>query len=430
MTKDIDPAEFRRKSVAVADRVDAHLELKSVMDALAKRDAEITTFAEKATEEIKTHGKVLDETKSALEKLSGSGAELQERLVVVEQKLARRGTNDAIAFAGKSVGQEFTESDEFKELQAKGRGTARYHLKSNATLTSATSGAGGVGDAIQPHRVPGIVAPPDRPMTVRDLFAQGQTTSNAVEYVKESGFSNNAAAVAENPDSAKPKSDLTFDIAQTTVKTLAHIFKASKQALDDVPMLASYIDTRGRYGLKYLEEQQLLSGNGMTNNLLGVIPQATTFSETTLLQYAKAPISRADILRLAMLQVRTAEYRATGIVMNPLDWAAIELDKSTEDERYIWASPRGLAAPGMWSLPVVDTMAIPAGQFMVGAFNIAAQVWDRQQATVEVANQNNDDFEKNILAIRIEERLALTVYRPQSFVHGYFAVGGSPLLNA
>ena len=427
MSKHVSPAEFRRKNAG--ERLDASLELKSIMEALEKRDGEIKTFAEKASAEIKDHGKVLDETKSALEKLSGAGVELQDRLLAVEQKLARRGSGDALAFAGKSAGQEFVESDEFKTFQKSGRGSARFNLKSSATITSLTTGDGGVGDGIAPHRLPGIVAPAERPMTIRDLLAQGQTTSNMIEYVAETGFSNNAAAVAENPETAKPKSDITFDIRQSGVKTLAHIFKVSKQALDDVPMLASYIDTRGRYGLRYVEENQLLNGTGLTVNLHGLLPQATLFDETNLLALATNP-TEADMIRLAMLQVRVAEYSATGIVMNPSDWAKIELSKSSQDDRYLWANPRALAAPGLWGLPVVDSNAMPQGEFMVGAFAIAATVWDRQQATVEVANQNNDDFEKNLLTVRIESRLALTVHRPEAFVHGYFETGGSPLLNA
>jgi len=429
MTKHVSPGEFRRKNAAaVADRVDAHLEFKSIMDALEARDKEIKTFADKATAEIKDHGKVLDETKSALEKLSGAGSELQTRLLAVEQKLARRGSGDALAFAGKSAGSEFVESDVFKELQAKGKGSARLQLKANTLTSLTTDASGSVGAGVPQHLVPGIITPAERRMTIRDLLAQGTTTSNMVEFVSEKGFNNNAASVAENPVAAKPDSDIQFELKNAPVRTLAHIFKVSKQALDDVPMLASYIDTRGRYGLKYVEETQLLSGNGQTTNVHGLLPNATTFNESGLIEHATNP-TRADVIRLAMLQVRQSEYAATGIVLNPLDWAAIELAKSSDDDRYIWANPRALAAPGLWGLPVVDTMAMPAGQFMVGAFNIAAQVWDRQQATVEVANQNNDDFEKNLLTIRIEERLALTIYRAASFVHGHFELGASPLLN-
>jgi HK97 family phage major capsid protein len=422
---------MHERRVKAADRVHDHLEIKDITAALAKRDEEIKSFAEKASAEIKDHGKILDETKSALTKLSEGGQELQDRLMQVEQKLAKRPLGDPAAFDGKSLGKQLTESDDFKAMQAKGRGTVTLQVKDINTITSSTANAdGAVGDAIVPHRLPGIVSAPDRVLTIRDLISQSATTSNAIEYVEERGFQNSAAAVAENPVSAKPKSDISFELKTTTVKTLAHIFKVSKQALDDVPALQGYIDNRGRYGLKSVEENQLLFGDGTGNNLLGLWPQATLFDQTSLSRpTTDTPI---DTLRRSMLQARLAEYRATGLVLHPEDWAEIELQKTEgagADGRYIWSNPRALAAPGLWGLPVVDTMAMPKGQFMAGAFAIAATVFDRQQATVEIANQNEDDFVKNLLTIRIEERLALAVFRPESFVKGFFDLD-SPSQNA
>jgi len=63
---------------------------------------------------------------------------------------------------------------------------------------------------------------------------------------------------------------------------------------------------------------------------------------------------------------------------------------------------------------------MPAGQFLVGALDTAAQLFDRQQVIFEISTENTDDFEKNMATARIEERLALAVYRPESIVTGQF----------
>ena len=118
--------------------------------------------------------------------------------------------------------------------------------------------------------------------------------------------------------------------------------------------------------------------------------------------------------------MRIAEYRASGIVLNPVDWADIELQKD-EQGRYIWVNVVEGGVPRLWKLPVVDTTAVPEGEFLVGAFNIAAQVFDREDAAVEVSTEDSDNFRKNMVTIRAEERLAMAVYRPESFVHGEFA---------
>ena len=56
--------------------------------------------------------------------------------------------------------------------------------------------------------------------------------------------------------------------------------------------------------------------------------------------------------------------------------------------------------------------------FLCGAFQLGAQVHDRQQAQVTVATENEDDFVNNLVTILAEERLALSVYRPEAFVKG------------
>ncbi|MDR5825838.1 phage major capsid protein [Caballeronia sp. LZ043] len=403
------PRDFARKNAGSADD---KLEIKGLLDSLKERDAEIKSWCEKATNEIKETGKVAGETKSALEKLSEEGIKANARILELEQKLARRGGGDDNVV--KSIGEMMTESDDFKAFAQKGRGTARINLKAVSNITSATSGQGGVGVAIAPDRLAGVQGPALRQFVVRDLIMPGRTASNAIEYVQESGFTNSAAPVAEGAQ--KPQSDLSFELKTTTVKTIAHWFRASKQVLADVPLLQSYINGRAIYGLKYVEEAQLLSGDGTGQNILGLIPQATAFDDDRRV----TGDTRIDTLRHAILQVRLAEYRATGIVLNPVDWEGIELQKDSTGQ-YIWVNVQDGGQQRMWKLPVVDTTAIAEGEFLVGAFDLAAQVFDREDAAVEVSTEDADNFTKNMVTIRAEERLAMAVYRPESFVHGTFA---------
>lgn len=61
-----------------------------------------------------------------------------------------------------------------------------------------------------------------------------------------------------------------------------------------------------------------------------------------------------DTLRIAALQAVLAEYPATGHVLHPTDWAAIELTKD-EIGRYIIGQPQGAIPASLWRLPVVET---------------------------------------------------------------------------
>lgn len=418
MTKHFNPGEFRRKNAGA--RVDDHLELKDVMDALKARDAEIKSFAEKASAEIKDTGQMAAETKAALDKITGEATTLHQRMLDVEQRLASRGGSGGGAV--KSLGEQFVESPDFKDLQTRGRGTARLSVKSTIIsgpnrLDDSPSEAGGAGALIRPDRLAGVVAPAERELTIRDLLLPGRTSSNAIEYVEEVGYTNAAAPVAEGAE--KPQSDLTFDLVSRPVRTIAHWFAASKQVLSDVPMLMSYIDGRARYGLRYVEEEQLLLGDGAGQNLRGLIPSAKSFNN----DLREEDDTAIDTIRRASLQVRLAELRPSFVVMHPTDWAGIETQKDDE-KRYIMVTiPVAGAAPRLWRLDVVETTAVPPGEFLVGA-GAAAQIFDREDAAVEVSTEHADFFTKNLVAIRAEERLVLAVYRPESFVYGAFEQGG------
>src|SRR3546814_344738 len=107
----------------------------------------------------------------------------------------------------------------------------------------------------------------------------------------------------------KAQSEIKFDIKTATVTTIAHWVLATRQILDDVAMLQSYIDGRLRYGLAYAEELQLLNGDGTGTNLNGVYTQATTFASP--LAAANADLdTKVDVLRLAMLQAALEIGRA------------------------------------------------------------------------------------------------------------------------
>ncbi|WP_274643409.1 phage major capsid protein [Pseudomonas serbica] len=381
-----------------ASQKQTQADLKAVGD-------QIKTYAERTEKEIKASGEMQAETRGKVDELLLKQGELQARVQEAEQKLVNAGKlhePEVQQSAGHLVAAKMTEEG----VTSSFRGSRRVEVP-RAAITTATGGA-----LVAPDRV-GVIIAPQRRLTIRDLVAPGTTGSNAVEYVRETGFTNNAAIVGEGL--AKPYSNLTFALDNANVRTIAHLFKGSRQILDDAAALQSYIDARARYGLLLAEEAQLLYGNGTGNNLKGIIPQAQTYAAPAGITVAAE--QRIDRIRLALLQATLAEFPSTGVVLNPIDWAAIELLKDGEG-RYIIGKPQDGTAPRLWNLPVVETQAIVQDQFLVGAFSLAAQIFDRMGIEVLISTENDKDFENNMVTIRAEERLAFTVYRPEAFVTG------------
>jgi HK97 family phage major capsid protein len=383
-------------------------DLKTAADAV-KRSADLTNT------ELKNLGDTTSETKRLADEAVVKHTELSARMADLEQKMVRRTFDDEHGGPQyQSLGDMVAENDAVKALCAAGRGRASVQVK--AIISSLTTDANGsAGDLIVPQRKPGILPPVIRRLTIRDLIQPGQTNSTSIQYVKETGFTNSAASVSETAGTTKPQSEIKFDIATTTVTTLAHWVLATKQILSDVPQLKSYINGRLLYGLKYVEEAQLLMGGGTGTDLNGIYTQSTAYSAP----FSYSGATMIDQLRLAILQSHLAELPPNGIVLHPSDWTHIELTK-TDDGAYLFANPTSIVSPTLWGLPVVATQAMTIDKFLIGPFNTAAQIFDRWEADVLISTEDDTNFRKNLVTILAEERLALAVFRPEAFINGDF----------
>lgn len=388
------------------------LDTKGIEAALGKITEQVKEAGEKALAEAKKGVEMAEGQKERVDELLTKQGELQAQFKEVQQQQARAqeaGQNQG----QKSIGQQFAESEQVKSLKENGlRKGQTVEVGVKAISTAPAS----VGNVIQENRLPGLLALPQRRLTIRDLLMPGQTDSPLITYMRETGFTNNAAPVAEG--TRKPESDITMDMVSKGITKLAHFIKITTEALADVPMLRSIVDGRLRYGLKLREEAQLLLGSGAGNNLHGIYTQATAFAAPA---GSTAATTSLDRLRLALLQAELAEYPSDGIVLNPIDYANIEMMKD-EMGRYLIGNPTGTLNVPLWGRPVVTTQAMTQGQFLAGAFGMGAQIFDREDATVTIATENESDFVENLVTILIEERLGLAVYRPECFIKGTLAV--------
>jgi HK97 family phage major capsid protein len=335
---------------------------------------------------------------------------MSARLQEIEQKMVRKGSGDTHR-PTQTLGEHVINSDAFKSWNGRGKIAIEIERK------SITSDLGSAGATITPDFRPDIVPIARRRLTIRDLIPQATTNSNAVEYPRQLSRTNNAAMVAEG--ATKPESDYTFELKTANVRTLAHWITVTKQAAEDSAVLRSYIDTELRFGLALVEEDQFLSGDGTGQNLHGIIPQADTFDWGTFPVPASA--TQFDFLLAAIAAVRANLFEPTAVVMNDVDLHVLQSVKDSTGRYIANAGPFSGPLNTVWGLAAVGTPEMTAGEFLVGDFQRGAQIYDRQQATVEVSADHDDYFVKNLLAVRAEERLTLTVKQPRAFVHGSFS---------
>lgn len=321
----------------------------------------------------------------------------------------------------KSVGQEFTQSEEFTKWYqdiSQGGGSIAEGVKIQSpavetkalVLTSNTSGG-----SLVRRDYSALVDFPLRQLTIRDVISIGRTGSNLVEYVRVTAKTRGAAVVPEATattstgytDAAKPEAGMEFAIIQEGVKTIAVWMPITRQILSDAPQLESMIDNFLNEDLELELEDQIITGTGGANftgleNTTGLTPQA--FNTDLLTTTRKARTA-------AMI---TGRERSTGYLMNPYDWEALDLTKDGEN-RYYFGGPLSLGTKMLWGLPVIESEVIPQGTAYTGNLK-RMMLWDRERPTTRVTDSHADFFTHNLLAILTELRAAFGVLRPAAIV--------------
>lgn len=381
----------------------------AIMKALEGVEVKMTTMSEKAANEIKDLGKVSHDTKTALETLGTEQRTLADRLLQLEQKGSAQ--KDDLP-ADETVGAQLVKSEGYSDFQKKGSQRGSFGLELKNTVTNAVAGTFS-------ERRPGVVEGAFRVFTLEELLVKIPTSSNAIDWVRENVFTNNAAEVAEGGQLAQ--SSITFTNETMPVQNVGHFVKISRQLAQDNAAMGAYVNRRMVYGVNLRVEYQIMGGNGTNPNLSGLTkvgnftPHGYTANSLTALQLS--PTNRFDLIGKMIGDCAAADYPADVIVLNTLDWWTMRLTKDANG-RYILGDPGSAAPPVLFGLPVVASNAIGVDTVWVGSLQQAATLHDRETLTVELSDSDENNFQLGLVSVRAMRRLALTVEKPAAARYG------------
>ena len=383
---------------------------KSLVDDTARNWSEKRDEYDKREADIKS----IIEQVNAQKAVSGDPFAAREGATAPTEQAERR-----------SIGAQVVDSASYKSAQSQAGGrfsTGGIDVK--ATFTGATGGLGLIQPQYQLDNPTNVLF---RRLTVSDLMPQGALDPGArsLIYAKESTVTNAAAAVAEG--TLKPASDLNVVQVTENLTKVATTLKVTDEMLKDSAATQSYIDARLTLFVRLGEEDQLLNGTGVAPNMTGL-------NNRTGLQaaQAKATDTATDAIFKEITKIRANAFlEPDSIVLHPTDWQSLRLLKDGQGQYYAGGpfsyGPYGNSAyqvgpttnldggQTLWGLKVVVTPAQLLGTALVGAFGMAAQIFRKGGITVEMTNSNEDDFLRNLVAMRAEERLLMAVYRPGGF---------------
>jgi HK97 family phage major capsid protein len=360
----------------------------------------------------------------AVELASQKSAELvKEQVGDVVAKFNER--MDAMEVANKkqmNAGKKMTFKSALQEAIEGGaiEGMLKGNSRSASLVVKAdmTVGADFTGEVIPADRVAGYKYDPTRPVHVRQLIPQGSTASDVVRFVKESGYSNGAAATAEG--TTLTQSDFDMTASDANVRKIGTYFRISEEMLADTPQLTSYLSARAPEKLLEVEDTQILSGNGSAPNLSGITTDAAAFDLAGEFADAVDSANQFDVLIASLNQLAIANYSADTIMLHPTDFHKILLLKDSTAE-YIKKDVYQGLQPQFNGVRVVLNTAITSGTFLVGNFAQGTQLWVRDNVNVEFFREDGTNVRDGFVTVRVSERVALTNYLPNAFVYGTFS---------
>lgn len=378
--------------------------IEVIMKSLEKVEANLAAMSEKADGEMKTLGKVTTDTKTALDSIGLQQREFADRLTTLEQKGVLRPEGEK---SDEGWGAQFTKSESYKAFQSGATQKARLEVK-NTIVGSDTT--------VAPDRRPGIVPGASNILTIESLYASIPTASNAIEFTKEASFTNSAAETAEG--AAKPESAVTFSLVNTPIATVAHWIKISRQLAMDNTALAAYVEARMRYGVQRKVETQLVSGDGVAPNISGFLDTGNFTAHGYLSGALGFSLPKLVLIRKIIADLEVAGYAPSAIVLNPADWATIEIDLLTSAVNAVRVSYTEAGMPMLWGVPVVKSVGMTADTFAVGDFRQHGNIYNREGVVVQMSESDSDNFTKNLITLRAERRLALTSEVPAAIRAG------------
>lgn len=384
----------------------------------------ISTIDGKITDNAQTVASLQSEIQS-LKTSQNSVSDLENTIKSLQkevQALQQTKAQSVITTDNKTdYGSRFVNSNEFKAFKSALRdrnASIRLELTAAPETTQASNSATRTSLA-QPYEA-GIVTDPRQVLAIESLFGKINIDVNAYQYIKY-GFTTTETATGPavvSEGSAKPESNYSGSIETGTIKTLAHWTKMTEQMIADNGNIVTFINDDMQYQLNKVIDAQIVNGTG-SGQLKGLSASGNYTDYIT-----GAGIDTGDTVIDLILKVKTkmeaANIRNISLLLNPVDWCKVLCSKNVNKD-YLIPGIVDIPQQRIWGVPVILSGSVTSGKFHMGNFYEGGKIFERQGVTVEMA-RSGDDFEKNLMTLRVERRMDFAVVQPKALAYGDFSV--------
>ena len=387
---------------------------------LAEVKAKVTEATEKSTNEvqeikgeIKTVSVQVTEVKEYAEKLQNHVDSLEMKLNgSAVQNAEKKSFNDVLADA---INEN---EDNYQKFPRKEKKSFAIELKAVGDMSTANvTGSSVYGQLFDPN----IRQNPNRKVHMSQVLRGGSIgAGNTYTFMRENG--NGEGAIAPVAEGAlKSQFDLDLVEATVNVETIAGWLRVTRKAMNNIPGFVSFLQARLPEKFQRALDAQILYGDGTTPNLKGILTSGNFVASTAV---ASQKLIDKLIDDVATLE-DTYERDATGILLRPVDYYGFFKNKASGSGEY--DLPEGVTFVNgqlyLFGIPVYASTAITAPDYVVGDFDMGAQLLTQEGMRIEFFEQDGTNVRENKVTVRIEGNYALPVYGPDFFIKGSTVVG-------
>lgn len=381
-------------------------EIKSALDAFEVKTKglfadEIKSMKETLETEFKSQIKVIQDHADKLD------ARLQERQVTPVQPKEQKSFEQVL---GEALEEK---TDDLAKFERKETKSLVIELKAVGDFSTANVTGGSRYGAVF---APGIIRNPDRKIHLDQILPGGTIgPGNTFTFMRENGVGEgNIAPTSEG--ATKPQFDLDLVEATVNVETIAGWMRVTRKAMNNIPGFISYLQARLPQKFRNVLDSQILYGNGTTPNLKGILTTGNFVASTSTITN---PLIEKLIDDVSLLE-DTYERNATGILLRPKDYYSFFKNKADGSGEY--DLPLGVTFVGnqmyLFGIPVWASTAITSPDYVVGDFEMGAQLLTQEGMRIEFFDQDGTNVRENKVTVRIEGNYALPVYGPDYFIKG------------
>lgn len=381
-----------------------------------------------AVKSIADVGEMVRSNVEAVKGINETVSSLKADNEAIHKELAALQQNQSAPEATKAeatdAGTMFVKSAGFEEFRKSYRGNrnANYRFEVKAAVPATTQADNTVshGSFTPPVNI-GVVTDPRSVINIRPLFGTMAVEGSSYEFIR---YGYRTTLTATGPaftaeGNKKPEANYGGSIIAGTVKTLPVWTKLTEQMIADNANIVQVINDDLPYQLDKVIDYQILRGDGTGVNLKGLNQSGNYTDYLNGVVWGNTD-TVIDLVLTVKGKMEAAGIRNLILVLNSEDWTKVLKSKNVNKD-YLIPGIVDIPTQRIWGVPVVLNENVESGKFYMGNFAEAGKIIERSGLQIEMA-RSDDDFERNLMTLRVERRLDFVVMQPKAVCYGDFAI--------